>query len=137
MINIYPEEIVLAGRLDGRQRNRIKGLLDMMYTPRELAEEIGINVNKVYMVYLPGGCPHERDNNRHIWINGKVFRGWFEEVYRKRPLGKGETFCLTCKKAVPLVESERKNTDGLIYDLSSCPNCGRKLTRIVDQKKAK
>jgi hypothetical protein len=133
----FSEEIVLAGRLDGRQRNRVKGLLDMMYSPRELAEEIGINVDKVYMVYLPGGCPHERDNKRHIWINGKVFRSWFEEVYRKRPLVKGETFCLTCKKAVPLVGSERKNSGGLIYDLSSCPNCGRKLTRIVDQKKAK
>ena len=34
-------EAILKGRLDGRQRNRLKGLFDMMYTPRELAEEIG------------------------------------------------------------------------------------------------
>lgn len=137
MSNVSPEEIVLAGRLDGRQRNRIKGLLNMMYSPRELAEEIGINVNKIYMVYVPGGCPHERDNKRHIWINGKIFRTWFGEIYAKRTLGKGETFCLTCKKAVLIVEPERKQNGGLIYDLSHCPNCGRKLTRIVDHKKAK
>ncbi len=129
--------ILLAGRLDGRQRNQLKSLLDMMYTPGELAEEIGINVNRVYMVYIPGGCPCERDDKRHIWINGRAFRAWFEEVYAKRKLEKGETFCLTCRKAVPLVNPERNQKGGTIYDLSFCPFCNRKLTRIVDQKKGK
>jgi hypothetical protein len=127
--------ILLAGRLDGKQRNRLKRLLDMMYTPRELAEEIGVNDDRVYMVYVPGGCPHERDKNRHIWINGKAFRSWFEEVYAKRNLKPGQAFCLTCKKAVDMVNPERKRKEKLIYDLCNCPNCGRKTTRIVDHKK--
>ena len=134
-MEISSDEIILAGRLDGRQRNRLKRMLDMMYTPRELAEEIGVNVDRVYMVYIPGGCPHERDNNRHIWINGKAFRDWFEEVYAKRNLQPGQAFCLTCKKAVEMVSPERKRKDKLIFDLCICPNCGRKLTKIVDHKK--
>ncbi len=128
-------EIVLAGRLDGRQRNRLKSLLDMMYTPRELSEEIGINVDRVYMVYIPGGCPHERDGVRRIWINGLEFRKWFEEVYAKHSLGPGEAFCLTCKRPVKMINPVRRQKEKLIYYLCDCPNCGRKLARIVDHKK--
>jgi hypothetical protein len=137
MNKLDQDEIILAGRLDGKQRNRIKRLLNMMYKPSELANEIGINANKIYSVYVPGGCPHERDSQRRIWINGKQFRTWFEEVYAKRGLNHGEAFCLTCKKAVPIVNPNRKNKEGLFYDLCTCPNCGRKLARIVDFKKQK
>lgn len=55
-------EIILKGRLDGIQRNRLKSLFDMMYSPRELAEELGINTDQLYGVYLPLGCPEERDD---------------------------------------------------------------------------
>jgi hypothetical protein len=137
MVDLDQVEIILAGRLNGKQRNKLKGLLNMMYKPSELADEIGINVNKIYTVYIPGGCPYERDSERHILINGQKFKIWFEEVYAKRGLNHGEAFCLTCKRAVPIIKSERKNKDGLIYDLCNCPNCGRKLTRIVDNKKKK
>ena len=130
-------EVLLRGRLNGKQRNRLKRLLNMMYMPRELAEEVGFNTDQVYMVYIPGGCPHERDDKRHIWINGKAFRFWFEDVYKKRSLQAGEAFCKTCKRAVKMIEPLRKNSDGLIYDLGSCPNCGRRLARIVDRKKRK
>jgi hypothetical protein len=65
--------VLLRGRLDGKQRNRLKGLFDMLYSPRELAEEIGINKDQVYMVYMPFGCPYERDERNHILINGNEF----------------------------------------------------------------
>lgn len=130
-------EVLLRGRLNGIQRNRLKRLLDMMYTPRELAEEIGFNVDRVYMVYIPGGCPHERDAQRHIWINGKNFKRWFEDVYKKRSLKPDEAFCLTCKRAVKMRNPEKKQQDGLIYFLCSCPRCGRVLARIVDYKRKK
>jgi hypothetical protein len=125
-------EILLSGRLDGMQRNKLKRLLDMFYTPRELAEEIGVNVDRVYMVYVPGGCPHERDEQRHIWINGKSFRRWFEETYAKRDLKTGEAFCKTCKHAVMMVNPIRKQKDQLIYGVCKCPKCGRGLVRIID-----
>jgi hypothetical protein len=126
------EVILLRGRLDGKQRNRLKRLLDMMYTPAELAEEIAISVDRFYMVYLPGGCPHERDEQRHIWINGKVFKSWYEANYVKRYLKAGEGFCKSCKCGVVMVDRVRMKKDRLTYDLGKCPNCGRGLVRIVD-----
>jgi hypothetical protein len=128
-------EIILQGRLNGRQRNQLKGLLDMEYTPKELAEELGVTIDQIYRVYVPGGCPHERTERNHILINGKKFRAWFEEQYKKRHLEPGETFCLTCKKAVKIINPERKQQGRLIYDLCNCPNCGRRLTRIIDHKR--
>ena len=129
------DEIILRGRLDGRQRNRLISLLNMLYTPKELAEEIGFNVRQVYRVYLPLGCPHSRDERRHIWINGKSFRTWVLEIYKKRPLKSNEAFCLSCKKAVPMKNKKRRQKGNLFYFLCECPNCGRKLNRFINKGK--
>ena len=73
------DEIILSGRLNGREHNRLKRLFDMKYRPGELSEEIGINKNQIYRVYIPCSCPHERDNHNRIWINGKEF-GFFVNI---------------------------------------------------------
>ena len=129
------DEILLAGRLNGQQRSRLVKLLDMMYKPSELAEEIGFAVRQVYRVYIPAGCPHEKDHRGRLWINGKLFREWFEDVYKKRQLARNETFCLTCKKAVKIINPVEKQEGRLIYWLSDCPNCGRRLARIINREK--
>jgi hypothetical protein len=134
-MNKARDEILLRGRLNGAQRTRLNKLLDMMYTPGELAEEVGFNRRQVYRVYIPAGCPHERDGRRRLWINGKAFREWAGEVYRKRKLAVDEAFCLTCKKPVKMVDHVEKRKDRLIYYLCNCPSCNRKLARIVDRKK--
>lgn len=123
--------IMLKGRLDGNQRNRLAKLLDMMYTPKEIADEIGFSVRQVYRVYIPAGCPCQRDLINHVWINGKAFRNWVNDFYQKRELGLNEAFCLTCKQAVTMVNPERVQDGRLIYYLCNCPRCGRKLARIV------
>ena len=128
-------EIILKGRLRGYQRMRMYKLLDMLYTPKELSEQIGFTQRQVYRVYIPAGCPHERDDKRHIWINGQEFRKWFDVIYAKRNLEADEIFCLTCRRAVKKVNPQRKEKDGLIYDLCACPKCGRVLARIVDNHK--
>lgn len=127
--------MILQGRLNGKQHNRLKRLLDMMYKPSELAEEIGIDVNQVYRVYLDMGCPHERDRRKHYWINGKAFYEWYDNTYKKLKLMPGEAYCKTCNKAVKMVNPVQKQKGGLIYDLSNCPHCNRKLTRIITQKR--
>gem|GEM_PF-576945 len=132
---IKNNEITLKGRLDGSQRNRLIRLLDMFYSPSELAEEVGFTRRQVYRVYIPAGCPHERDERRHIWINGKVFRGWCEETYPRVSIGQDETFCLSCKKAVKITNPIRKQKGRLHYWISQCPNCGRKLARIITREK--
>ena len=124
--------MLLKGRLDGRQRNRLKRLLDMLYSPKELAEEVGFDKEQVYRVYIPLGCPHERDSRNHILINGAVFSEWYQQHYKKAHLSQDETFCKSCKKAVAIVDGKQQVTGKLTYILSICPNCGRKLTKIVD-----
>ena len=64
------KEIILKGRLDGNQRNRLVRLLNMLYSPSELANEIGFTKRQVYRVYIPLGCPHEKDSKGRNWING-------------------------------------------------------------------
>ena len=109
----------------------------MMYSPKELADEVGFTIDQVYRVYVPGGCPNERDKWGHILINGKAFKTWFDENYKKRCLEPGQAFCLTCKKAVKIINPIRTHKERLIYDLCDCPYCGRRLTRIIDHKRKK
>jgi hypothetical protein len=129
------DEIVLRGRINGNQRNRLIKLLDMFYTPSELAKEVGFTTRQVYRVYIPAGCPYVRDQNKRIWINGKEFREWYLRTYRKVELGHDETFCLTCRKVVKIINPERKKKGRLVYDVSFCPDCGRKLSKIIDKEK--
>lgn len=124
-------EIILRGRLNGKQRNRLISLLDMLYTPRELSDEIGFAVRQIYRVYIPLGCPQSRDEQRHLWINGKHFRSWILDTYKKRNLRTNEAFCLTCKKAVPMMDKQRKQKGNLFYYICRCPNCGRTLNRFI------
>ncbi|MCH7587449.1 MAG: hypothetical protein IIC78_05365 [Chloroflexi bacterium] len=127
--------IELRGRLDGRQRNRLKRLLNMLYTPRELSEEVGFNLQQVYRVYIPLGCPHERDSRGHIWINGSEFYDWYLDTYSKVILEENEAFCLTCKRAVEMVDVKRQRKNGLVYEECMCQVCGRKIAKIVDRMK--
>jgi Zn finger protein HypA/HybF involved in hydrogenase expression len=129
------EKIILKGRLSGTQRNRLTRLLDMLYKPSELAEEVGFTRRQVYRVYIPVGCPHTRDEKRYIWINGKAFREWYEETYPRISLAKNETFCMTCKKPVKIINPTKEKKGRLHYLISYCPNCGRKLARITKKDK--
>lgn len=126
--------IILKGRLNGNQRYKAKRLLDMMYSPKELAEEIGVSLDLIYRGYLPLGCPHERGGNNYISINGKAFLNWYENTYVKISLAEDETFCKTCKEAVKIVMPEQVQKKDLVYLLSVCPVCGRKLTKIITSK---
>jgi hypothetical protein len=129
-------EIELKGRLDGNQRNRLVRLLDMLYSPSELANEIGFDVRQIYRVYIPLGCSSEKDSKGRYWINGQLFRNWVNDLYQKRDLKLNEAFCLTCKKPVKMINPERKQEDRLFYYLCVCPVCGRKLARIITRGKA-
>jgi len=129
------KKIELKGRLNGRQRNRLRNLYDMSYKPREIAEEVGFATRQIYRVYIPIGCPHTRDKQNNIWINGKLFKLWYEEKYAKLSLSQDEAFCLTCKKAVKIINSKKEKKGRLHYLTSYCPNCGRKLARITDWEK--
>lgn len=129
------EEIILKGRLSGSQRMRLGKLLNMLYTPSELANEIEITQRQVYRVYVPGGCPHIKDEKRRLWINGKDFAEWYESTYPKQSLAENEAFCLTCKKAVVMHNPTKRKQGRLSYWVCHCSKCGRKLARIITKEK--
>jgi Zn finger protein HypA/HybF involved in hydrogenase expression len=128
------EKTELRGRLSGRQKTRLQRLLNMMYRPSEIAEEIGFEVRQVYRVYIPLGLPHERDGRNHIFINGTVFRDWYLEHYKKIDLEENQVYCLTCKQAVKILDPEFHEKDGLYYLTCHCPECGRKTTKILSKE---
>ncbi len=129
-------EVVYKGRLNGVQRNRMKSLFDMMYSTKELADELGIDIHQIYYVYVPLGCPHEREpKNNHLLINGKAFAEWYSKVYVRIKVGPDETFCRTCREAVKIAKPEKHRRGTLTYLLSVCPHCGRKLTRILSDSR--
>ena len=107
----------------------------MMYSPRELADEIGVHIDQIYAVYIPLGCPHERDKQKHIAINGKVFAEWYYKVYPKIKLAHDEAFCLTCKMGVKIIKPKQITKNDITYLLSKCPNCGRKLPKKKKKKR--
>ena len=127
--------MLLQGRLKGYQRMQMYKLLDMLYTPSELAKAVGFERRQVYRVYIPAGCPHERDEKKYLWVNGKAFREWYEITYPRITLKEGEAFCLTCKKPVKMANPVKKKKSGFVYWLSKCPNCGRKLAKIIENNK--
>lgn len=115
------------------QLNRAGHLLNMRYRPSELAEELHVAVDVVYQTYMDAGCPHERDGNGHIWINGAAFREWARaRGGRKRvKLADGQAYCFHCRKAVNMVEvSTAKITSRYLEVVTGkCPECESKVSR--------
>jgi hypothetical protein len=122
--------VVIRGRLSKEQLFRLNALYDMDYTPRELADEVGFTRRQVYRVYLPLGCPHKKDHSGYVTINGRAFKEWYRRTYARRSLLPGESFCLTCKRAVPIINPEVVEKKGMEIIQSNCPNCGRPLARF-------
>ncbi len=127
--------MLLKGRLDGIQKTRLTKLFDMLYLPSEIAEEVGFNKRQIQRVYIPAGCPVVEDKKGHVWINGKEFREWILSVYQKQELKLNEAFCLTCKHSFVMKEPERKQNGRLFYYLAICPDCERKVARIITRGK--
>ena len=66
---------------------------------------------------------------------GKHLKSGALQIYKKVELAKDETFCLTCRHAVKIINPERRKEGRLVYDVSICPECGRKLAKIIDKEK--
>lgn len=136
-MNENSRKTILSGRLNGTQRNKLRRLIDMMYTPNEIAKRLGIDVRYFYRYYIPMGCPHERDTRKHYWINGIAFREWYAEKYRKQRLAENQAYCMTCRTGVPMVNPVQRKKNGLTFNECDCPNCGRRIARIMDKRSYK
>lgn len=109
------------------------GLLDMMYTPAELAEELGITREDVYRTLIPAGLPHTKDLRGHIWIHGLGAGAWMLSQARRKKtnLAPDQFLCLHCRAAVtpdPLT-IKRASAGRYHYLRAVCPVCGLTVCR--------
>lgn len=110
-------------------------ILNMMYKPAELAEEIEINIDTIYRSYLPAGLPCSRDHYGHIWIHGPSFVKWAKETVAKHKKARsglqlGQAWCMKCNQAVELIDPIVKPINRYLEMLQAhCPHCGKKVNR--------
>jgi hypothetical protein len=120
-------------RLGKEARAKAVGLLDMLYTPTELAEELGLNLAMLYHQLLPAGLPHSKDSTGHIWIHGAEVSKWLVDfgTARRQPLAADEAYCLRCRQAVKLINPQRAKSGNVTLLKATCPICGATVNRGV------
>jgi hypothetical protein len=108
------------------------GLLPMLYTVRELADELSMP-ERTLRDWLLHGAPHTRDRLGHIWVNGQAFAGWVLSQRKKAPgprLKPNEGYCLFCNRIVIVFNPTRRSSAGkLVYIQGLCPHCNGKVSR--------
>jgi hypothetical protein len=115
---------------------RLMRLLDMLYKPSELADEIGVNVDTVYRSYIPAGLPVIRDEDGHFWIHGPAFVAWARETIaqkkaKRQGLPEGHAWCMTCNRPVKIT-ALRVRSISRYSELvqGTCPACGKTVNRL-------
>lgn len=132
---------------------RAARLMDMMYKPSEIAEELKIKKRAIYEVLVPQGLPHERDEHGHIWLHGPTVREWLEVATRgpRYPLADDEFFCLRCfaprrvspPSAPPACGGEETRPVVLVREgkfvmaRATCPECGAMMYKGVGKRVAR
>lgn len=108
------------------------GLLPMLYTVRELADELSMP-ERTLRDWLLHGAPHTRDRLGHIWVNGQTFADWVLSQRKKAPgprLKPNEGYCLFCNRIVIVLNPTRRSSAGkLVYIQGLCPHCNGKVSR--------
>lgn len=114
---------------------KLSRLLNMLYKPAEIAEEIGVATDTVYRSYLPAGCPYTRDGEGNIWIHGPTFVAWARETISKKKseragLPDDHAWCMKCNQAVQLINPKTKRVNRYLeLQQAHCPYCGGKVNR--------
>jgi hypothetical protein len=110
-------------------------ILNMMYRPSEIAEEIGVITDTISRSYLPAGLPHERDDQGNVWIHGPAFVAWAKEtIARKKSkragLPEGYAWCMSCKHPVRMIDPKVRSSNRYLEIMqSACPACGTTVNR--------
>lgn len=116
---------------------KLSRLLDMLYKPSEIAEEIGVAKDTIHRSYLPAGLPHERDENGNIWIHGPAFVSWARETIAKKRsarkgLGDDQAWCMKCNRPVTMINPKNVYQNRYIRVMQSkCPHCKTKVNRAT------
>ena len=122
--NIKHAHIVKLGRL-----------LNMLYKPSELAEELGLEQEIIYRSYIPAGMPYTRDAGGRIWIHGPTFVAWVRARFMKKKeassgLPDGHAWCMKCNQPRPMLQPSVVYANRYVEMLQAiCPICGVKINR--------
>jgi hypothetical protein len=91
-----------------------------------------VSVKRFWRDFVPGGCPHRRDEKDRIWIVGSAFREWYGamQVSRRHPMADDEGWCLRCKEPVRMVAPFDVKVQ-LYTEIvqGSCSRCGGRVNR--------
>ena len=108
------------------------GLLPMLYTPREICEELDI-AKSTLRDWLQIDVPHQRDNRNRIWINGEEFARWVNNQRKPKvtnKLNEDEAYCLRCNQVSKLLSPQIQPIKGnLVLIKGTCANCGAVINR--------
>lgn len=108
------------------------GLLPMLYTPREICEELDI-AESTLRDWLQIDVPHQRDNRNRIWINGEEFARWVNKQRKPKvtnKLNEDEAYCLRCNQVSKLLSPQIQPIKGnLVLIKGTCANCGAVINR--------
>ena len=108
------------------------GLLPMLYTPREICEELDI-AESTLRDWLQIDVPHQRDNRNRIWINGEEFARWVNNQRKPKAtnkLNEDEAYCLRCNQVSKLLSPQIQPIKGnLVLIKGTCANCGAVINR--------
>ncbi len=111
---------------------RAPGLLPMLYTVRELADELSMP-ERTLRDWLHHGAPHTRDRLGHIWVDGYAFTAWVASQRKIDTHGRlrpGEGYCMNCNRIVMMLYPTRRPSAGkLVYIQGVCPHCDGKVSR--------
>jgi hypothetical protein len=103
------------------------GLLPMLYSVRELAQAVG-TAERTLRDWLTAGAPHLRDNQGHLWINGREFAGWAALRHKpgwERKLNDSQAYCMHCKQVVEMLVPQTRHIRGkLTSTRGTCSRCG-------------
>lgn len=108
---------------------KLRRILDMLYKPSEIAEEIGVTTDTVVRSYLPAGLPHTRDAKNRVWIHGPMFVSWAKATIAQRkskrvPLPEDHAWCLKCNKSVALKNPTVRPVNRYLELMQArCPFC--------------
>ena len=120
---------------------KLSRLLNMLYKPSEIADEIGVSTDTVYRCYLPAGLPHTRDRKGNIWIHGPAFVSWARETIsqkksKRHGLPDDHAWCMKCNRAVELIHARIVFSNRYIEIVQAhCPDCSTLINRAQARRK--
>lgn len=132
-MTVYP-------RFQKTQIVKIGRLMDMLYKPVEIAEELDTTADTIVRTWIPAGLPLVTDSRGKKWINGRICAEWIKRQTTRKSIKKkmpdNHGYCFSCRKAVPMnnykVVDEGRNIE---MRQAPCPKCGKSVNRVYGKNK--